>query len=107
MVRRQARRSTLLYDAYPAQNSPYEIANPTQISQAKKQTSEIDARLEAYRRDAEKNIEKYSKEANKEFNSAVNKFDKTVEDGIARAKGEVKEGEAKAKSTWGSWFGGK
>jgi len=71
-------------------------ASTRQFEDVKATTSKVDAKLEAYRQNAEKKIDEFSKEAKKDFNEAAAKFDKTVEKKAAETKG------------WFSgWFGGK
>ncbi|ORY10812.1 hypothetical protein BCR34DRAFT_485075 [Clohesyomyces aquaticus] len=63
---------------------------------AKDTTNKIDAKLDGYRRDAEKKIDQTRQETGKNLSNAVDKFDATVTDKAA-----------KTQSWLGSWFGGK
>ncbi|KAF2091402.1 hypothetical protein K490DRAFT_31510 [Saccharata proteae CBS 121410] len=66
------------------------------INDAKAQTSKVDAKLEAYRANADKKIGEYKAELGKEANQAIDKFDRTVEQKASESKSWVS-----------SWFGGK
>ncbi|KAF2861360.1 hypothetical protein K470DRAFT_299297 [Piedraia hortae CBS 480.64] len=65
------------------------------VASAKDGVSNIDRKLEQYRREAEKNIDGKMKEAQDKANSAIDQFDKRVTDGARQAKSGVS-----------SWFGG-
>ncbi|KAH9822794.1 hypothetical protein Tdes44962_MAKER04627 [Teratosphaeria destructans] len=65
------------------------------VADAKSGLSKVDAKLETYRKDAEKSIEQSAHEAKIQANAAIDKFDKSVT-----------EGASKAKSGISSWFGG-
>ncbi|KAF2138483.1 uncharacterized protein K452DRAFT_361163 [Aplosporella prunicola CBS 121167] len=56
------------------------------IAQAKATTNQVDAKLEAYRAQADKKIGEYQKEVGKDFHKAVDQFDKTVEEKAAQSK---------------------
>ncbi|KAF2768560.1 hypothetical protein EJ03DRAFT_375244 [Teratosphaeria nubilosa] len=65
------------------------------VADAKSGLSKVDAKLDTYRKDAEKSIEQSAHEAKIQANAAIDKFDKSVT-----------EGASKAKSGISSWFGG-
>lgn len=48
------------------------------IADAKSGVSNMDAKLESYRKDAEKSIDSHTQEARKEASAAIDKFDKSV-----------------------------
>ncbi|EOD44408.1 calcofluor white hypersensitive protein [Neofusicoccum parvum] len=56
------------------------------IADAKATASKIDAKLEAYRAQADKKIGDLSSQTAKDAHSAVDKFDKTVEEKAAQSK---------------------
>lgn len=74
-----------------------------QIGSIKSQTNQADAKLEAYRKDAEKNIDQYKNKAANEAHNAIDKFDKSVEQGAAKLQQSAQQ----AKGGLSSWFGGK